>query len=614
MAAKKKKQNFAFIDPNELEIRGLNQREFVRDESFEELTRNIESNGIAQPVTVRPVEEGKYELVCGERRVRAAIDLGLAEVPCYIKELTDEQASEHVFVENNFRKDMTAMEEAKAFQMFLDRYGYDLDKLSENLGKSVDYIKQSLSLLNLCEPMQELLENGTLSKKAASLMSKYNPDIQMDNYEKHFAPNVGGWASWKDLNYKEMKERAEHENESSLEAYDFDKTECLDCSSNSNHGMLLNKECGVCGNIKCLKSKMAAHNLAKAEAIRELVPEAEGFAASRYNSDDELVEALKEKGYEVSELETCRYPWEINGFSSTRILNRVVAYSSASEDEEDDNEGYSYDDDDCADDEWADEDDGYGNDEDESEEETCEEASDSSSENGESDGERDSEEDDVKPKTYEEIQAERKAAIDERIKNNDSKLYIVIGCNEIYLGYTANTPAEMGTDKIGAANKRMERFKVIRVENTVRDSYKALEEAGFKDIPLSEAETRFIYRYLLDHQNNNHLGKHIEATQYGYIDENSKEEFIKDLTEEKKNLILRGFLLGEFKAAFGPSVLTDRFMEFARQHIPEKVAAIESKHEEILKKREISHNKKVATLLGEKMIEEGKPIGRAIRQ
>lgn len=132
------------------------------EESLAELTASIQRIGVLQPILVRPVETG-FELIAGERRWRAASRAGLAVIPAVVRETDDLASVEQALVENLHRQDLTALEEAAAYQQLIDDFSLTHEQLSDRVGKSRSAISNTLRLLGLPPSIQHLLADGKLS-------------------------------------------------------------------------------------------------------------------------------------------------------------------------------------------------------------------------------------------------------------------------------------------------------------------------------------------------------------------------------------------------------------------------------------------------------------------
>ena len=145
------------VMPNEKQPRKVFDEEKIQD-----LARSIQENGIIQPIIVRKRGKG-YEIVAGERRWRAAVKAELKEIPCIIRELTDEQNMLIAIIENMQREDLNPIEEAEGLDQMIKTYGMTQEQISKNVGKSRPYIANSLRLLKLPGEIKALVEDGTLS-------------------------------------------------------------------------------------------------------------------------------------------------------------------------------------------------------------------------------------------------------------------------------------------------------------------------------------------------------------------------------------------------------------------------------------------------------------------
>lgn len=145
-------------------------------ENLEELAASIREKGILQPLIVRETAPGKYEIVAGERRWRAAQMAQLHEVPVLVREYSDTEVLEIAIIENIQRADLNAVEEAAGYRQLMDRFGHTQEKLAEALGKSRSHIANLLRLLSLPDEVQAMLRDGLLSAgHARALITADNP-------------------------------------------------------------------------------------------------------------------------------------------------------------------------------------------------------------------------------------------------------------------------------------------------------------------------------------------------------------------------------------------------------------------------------------------------------
>ena len=144
-------------------------RQHFSEEKLEELAKSIKKNGIIQPIAVRPnkIENGKYEIVAGERRWLAAQRAGLHEIPVIILDLSDVESLEVAIVENIQRDDLNPIEEARGYKRLNEEFKYDHESISKLMSKSRSHVSNSLRLLTLPSDVIAMLEEGTLTSGQA---------------------------------------------------------------------------------------------------------------------------------------------------------------------------------------------------------------------------------------------------------------------------------------------------------------------------------------------------------------------------------------------------------------------------------------------------------------
>ncbi|WP_152046464.1 ParB/RepB/Spo0J family partition protein [Aureimonas psammosilenae] len=141
-----------------------NPRRVFNETDLSELSASIRAHGIVQPILVRPVgAEGRFEIVAGERRWRAAKLAALAEVPIVVREIGDREALEIAIIENVQRSDLNAIEEAEAYRMLIEEHDYTQADLADALGKSRSHVANTLRLLKLPEGVKHMVTVGELS-------------------------------------------------------------------------------------------------------------------------------------------------------------------------------------------------------------------------------------------------------------------------------------------------------------------------------------------------------------------------------------------------------------------------------------------------------------------
>lgn len=155
-------------------------RKLFNKEAIDELAASIEMKGIIQPLVVRKLGGGKYELVAGERRYRASQQLGLETVPVIVKEVDENETLELALIENIQRQDLNPIEEALAYKELLSRYQYTQDELAKQIGKDRSSIANSLRLLKLPDKIRNyLIENQLSMGHARALLAIDNKELQI---------------------------------------------------------------------------------------------------------------------------------------------------------------------------------------------------------------------------------------------------------------------------------------------------------------------------------------------------------------------------------------------------------------------------------------------------
>jgi ParB family chromosome partitioning protein len=166
---------------SEIEPNRAQPRKQFDEEALAELSESIAQHGVLQPLLVRPMTDGSYQLVAGERRWRASRMAGLTEVPVVIREMTDQQASELALIENLQREDLNAMEEALGYKTLMESYGLTQEETAKAVNKSRPAVANALRLLNLPQPISEMVAGGKISAgHARAILSFSSEQEQME--------------------------------------------------------------------------------------------------------------------------------------------------------------------------------------------------------------------------------------------------------------------------------------------------------------------------------------------------------------------------------------------------------------------------------------------------
>ena len=162
-------KQFNSVSISDLSRNPYQPRQYFSEEKLEELASSIKKNGIIQPIAVRPnkSENGKYEIIAGERRWIAAQRAGLHEIPVTILNLNDVESLEVAIVENIQRDDLNPVEEARGYKRLSEEFNYDHDSISKLMSKSRSHVSNTLRLLTLPEDVIGLIEEGSLTSGQA---------------------------------------------------------------------------------------------------------------------------------------------------------------------------------------------------------------------------------------------------------------------------------------------------------------------------------------------------------------------------------------------------------------------------------------------------------------
>ena len=171
---------------------GLKQpRKRFDEESLQDLADSIRIHGVIQPLTVRRLASGYYQIIAGERRWRAAKLAGLTEVPAVIIEADDRKVMELGLIENLQREDLNPIEEANGYKVLLDEYGLTQEEVAQRVGKSRPAVANALRLLALPDPVHQLLEEGKLSAgHARAILAAPTGELQKKLAQKVIAEDL----------------------------------------------------------------------------------------------------------------------------------------------------------------------------------------------------------------------------------------------------------------------------------------------------------------------------------------------------------------------------------------------------------------------------------------
>jgi ParB family chromosome partitioning protein len=183
---------------------------------LEELTKSIASKGVLEPILVRQGEHGRFTIISGERRFRAALEAGLSEIPCIEMDVSDSELLEIALVENLQRKDLTPFEEADGYRSLKDRHGYTHEQIAEAVGKSRVSVTEALAIGRLPERVKEECRRADISSKSFLL------ELGRLRSEEMMHEAVKAWVSGGDMTrdvLREVKRGASHHGKGKVSAF-----------------------------------------------------------------------------------------------------------------------------------------------------------------------------------------------------------------------------------------------------------------------------------------------------------------------------------------------------------------------------------------------------------
>lgn len=519
-----------------------NPRKNFDEKSLAELADSIRQQGVLQAIGIRPIADtDRFEIVFGERRYRASLMAALEEIPAVILDVSDETAEELAVTENLQRKDVTPIEEANAYQKLIESGRHDVHSLSVQFGKNETYIRTRLKFVSLIPEIAALLDADEMTVSVATEICRYGEDVQKDIYDNHLSEEVR-FSSWRGLKAAEVAKNIERSYTTDLNRYSFDKSVCLSCPHNTNNMLLFCEGgCGNCANRKCLEDMNAAYVVEKAVQLMEQHPEVP-LCQNVYQCNQEAVNRLTDMGFEVE-----------NGVHS----NTYPEMPEAPEKED------------------------Y---------ETAEE--------------------------YEKAQSEYERKVtdynakceDIRCKSEAGEIipYIRIDYCDAVCCYVRKNLLLAVKDKENEKNvspiekleKQDKRNKEIALEKTVEDTKSEIMEIDMSETKFGADEEKMMYFFMLSSLRKEHFeAMGIENDErYYYLDDEDKMKIIANLTGRQKAIIRRDFLLANFKNASGANATASLLLDFAKKHMPDRLAEIQNGHNEVYEKRHQRIEEKIAVL------------------
>jgi ParB family chromosome partitioning protein len=185
------KSNINDIELSEISVNPFQPRSNFSNSSLKELSISIKNIGIIQPITVRKIEKNKYQLISGERRLRACKEIGLKNIPAFVRKANDQDSLEMALVENIHRQDLDAIEIAISYQRLIEEINLTQEELSDKIGKNRTTISNYLRLLKLDPIIQSGIRDGFISMgHGRSLINVKSNQEQLNIYKKIISKNL----------------------------------------------------------------------------------------------------------------------------------------------------------------------------------------------------------------------------------------------------------------------------------------------------------------------------------------------------------------------------------------------------------------------------------------
>lgn len=219
-----KKKSVFWIETNKIKPNPLQPRKYFNQKELKDLASSIEKYGILQPLIAKKIEKDipsgqkvEYQLIAGERRLRAAKMIGLKEVPVIVEEITKEAELPISLVENIQREDLNAVEKAKAFKKLVEEYHLTQKEIGQMIGKSREVITNTLRLLDLPEEIKQAVEKGEITEGHARALLSVEAEKQIEIYKEIVEKKLPVRAIEKEMKIRKEKGAKEKEHLQRLE-------------------------------------------------------------------------------------------------------------------------------------------------------------------------------------------------------------------------------------------------------------------------------------------------------------------------------------------------------------------------------------------------------------
>ncbi|MGL6056932.1 MAG: nucleoid occlusion protein [Culicoidibacterales bacterium] len=211
------KQKIEEIAISEIIANQYQPRQVFDEQALEELAASIQEHGILQPIVVRKTQEGKYEIIAGERRFRASQKIGATTVPVIIKDMSDEQSAALAIIENIQRENLSVIEEATAYQKLMSLHGLKQEELAKRIGKSQSTIANKLRLLKLSSVIKDALNQKVITERHGRALLRIEDNQQREELLQFIIDNQLNVAQTELLIKQQQEEITAKDEESTTE-------------------------------------------------------------------------------------------------------------------------------------------------------------------------------------------------------------------------------------------------------------------------------------------------------------------------------------------------------------------------------------------------------------
>lgn len=523
-----------------IEPSNYNARKTFDVDALKELAQSISVHGLIQPITVRRKgEKGEhYEIICGERRFRACRLLNLAEIPCIIREVTDQQAYDLSISENLQREDVPPMEAAEAYKRLIDTKRYDIASLAIQYGKSEKHIYQMLKLCDLIKGIANLVSEGKLTSSAGIVVSKYDKKIQEDILNDRLGKD--GTGEWCHISANVLEGRIRNCYTNNLDNYHFDKTKCLKCAHNSTNFDLFadGSGCGKCTNKKCLSDKQTAYLVEQAQAVALADPKLV-FVGEQYSHDNEATQIIKKGGYEFKNVQT----YNLTSYPTTPTAPKATDYKKP---EDFDKAQQQYD-------------------------------------------------------KEQEKYTKQTAQLDELKEQGKIRVYAKIDNSNVKLFYkeVATKDTKTNAQLIADLTAKRERNSEIANEKTAEDLRDVLRKEQIPQSAFTADEETAMYFFMLSAlRRHNYKAIGLKENDYYGLSDERKLKIAQSMTEEQKTVVRRDYLYSHLTN--GTNTVSNTkggmMLAFSKQHLPEKTEAVVTARQEEYGKKNARLDERIAGL------------------